>query len=81
MKCSGIVRRVDELGRVVVPKEIRSMLGVNPHNQVEIYVEDDCIVLRKHEPSCIFCDSDNDLVSYGEKKVCKSCIDKIKGLM
>lgn len=74
MKSTGIVRKVDELGRVVLPKELRSTLHIEQKDPLEIYVEGDMIILRKYEPACIFCGNASDVVSFKDKKICKDCI-------
>ena len=55
MKSVGIVRKVDELGRIVIPVELRRKFGIDIKDSMEIYTEDNCIILKKYEPSCIFC--------------------------
>lgn len=55
MKSTGIVRKIDELGRIVLPIEIRNTLDIKPKDSIEIFVDDDKIVLKKYQPSCIFC--------------------------
>ena len=77
MKSTGIVRRMDDLGRVVLPMEIRSTFNINPKDALEIFVENDCIILRKYEPACVFCGETRENVVFGEKRVCKSCIAKL----
>ena len=66
MKSTGIVRKVDELGRIVLPIELRRTLDIEEKDALEIYVEDDSIILRKYQQSCIFCDSTRDLGENGE---------------
>ena len=78
MKSPGIVRHIDELGRVVVPKELRRKLGIANTDPVEIYVEDDKIILKKYIPVCHFCGSTEDLTEYKEKNICSSCIADLK---
>ena len=78
MKSTGIVRNIDELGRVVVPKEIRTKMGIANTDPVEIYVEGDKIILTKYTPVCHFCGSDNSVVDYKGKKICQSCINEIR---
>ena len=73
MKSTGIVRKVDELGRVVIPIEIRNQFKIAEKDPLEIYVNDSSIILKKYEPNCIFCDSTDDLVEYKGKLVCKKC--------
>ena len=77
MKSTGIVRKVDELGRIVLPIELRRTLDIAERDELEIFVENDQIVLRKYESTCLFCGNDRDLVSYSEKNVCRSCIGKL----
>ncbi len=77
MKSTGIVRRMDELGRVVIPIEIRNQFDIVEKDPIEIYVEGSNIVLRKFEPNCIFCGSNKNLSSYHEKLICKDCSSKI----
>lgn len=77
MKSTGIVRKMDELGRIVLPMEIRNTFDLNPKDAMEIFVEDDCIILRKYEPACVFCGETRDCVTLEEKRVCKSCIEKL----
>ncbi|MBQ8840181.1 MAG: AbrB/MazE/SpoVT family DNA-binding domain-containing protein [Clostridia bacterium] len=77
MKSTGIVRKLDELGRIVLPMELRTTLGIDAKDPLEIFVEDDCIILKKYAPSCVFCKSTKDNVLYQGKQVCKSCIQKM----
>ena len=74
MKSTGIVRNVDELGRIVLPIELRRTLDIAEKDSMEIYIEGDAIILRKYQPACIFCDSAKDIVSYRGKNVCSDCI-------
>ena len=78
MKSTGIVRNIDELGRVVVPKELRKKLGIANTDPVEIYVEEDRIILKKYIPVCHFCGGTEGLVEYKEKRICSSCITALK---
>ena len=77
MKSTGIVRNIDELGRIVVPKEIRRKLGIANTDPVEIYVEGDKIILTKYLPVCHFCSGSENVVEYKGKKICKSCIAEL----
>lgn len=77
MKSTGIVRKMDELGRIVLPMEIRNTFDIKTKDPLEIFVEEDCIILRKYQPACVFCGDTRDNVSFGEKRVCKSCIEKL----
>ena len=81
MKSTGIVRPVDKMGRVVIPKEIRKLFKVeNDVDSFEIYMEDDKIVLKKYQPTCVFCDSLADSVQFAGYTVCKDCIKKLAEL-
>lgn len=78
MKATGIVRKVDELGRIVIPKELRDNLDIALKDPIEIFVEDDFVMLKKYQPSCIFCGEGRNLEDYNGKKICPACISKIK---
>lgn len=78
MKSTGIVRKVDELGRIVLPIELRRTLDIAERDALEIYVEGASIVLKKYRPSCIFCDSSKDVVAFKGKNVCPKCLKEIK---
>lgn len=79
MKSTGIVRKVDELGRIVLPIELRRTLDIAEKDALEIYVEGSTIVLKKHQPACIFCDSACDVITYKGKMVCASCVQELSG--
>ncbi len=74
MKSTGITRRVDELGRVVIPIELRRTMGIDQKDPLEIYVEGPMIILKKYAPACIFCDNAEDIVQFKGKNVCRKCI-------
>jgi len=78
MKSTGIVRKVDELGRVVIPIELRRTLQIGERDALEIYVDGEKIVLRKYEPACIFCGSANGVKIYREKNICTNCLEEMK---
>ena len=77
MKSTGIIRRVDELGRVVIPIEIRNQFNIIEKDPIEIYVEGGTIVLKKFEPNCIFCGNTKNLVAFNDKLICEECAKKI----
>lgn len=77
MKSTGIIRKVDELGRVVLPIELRRTLDIAERDELEIYVENDNIILRKYEPHCIFCASSQGLVSFRGKNICPDCLRQL----
>ena len=78
MKSTGIVRKVDELGRIVLPIELRRTMGIDVKDALEIYVEGDTIMLRKYEPSCVFCGNAKDIVNFKGKNVCPKCLKELK---
>ncbi len=80
MKATGIVRKVDDLGRVVLPVELRRNLGIDIKDPLEIYVDGDQVILKKYEPTCIFCGEAKAVKNYSGKNICPSCIKKIKRL-
>ena len=77
MKTTGIIRKVDDLGRIVLPIELRRMLDIAERDEMEIFMENDSIILQKYEPACLFCSSGRGLVSYKNKNVCRECIRKM----
>ena len=78
MKATGVVRKIDELGRLVVPKEMRTKMDILCGDPVEIFVEDDKIILKKYVPNCIFCGSEDGVTTFNEKNVCRACLDVLK---
>ena len=77
MKSTGVIRRVDELGRVVIPIELRTQFGISEKDPMEIYVEGSSIILKKYEPNCIFCGSSKKLTEFEGKPVFKKCATNI----
>ena len=77
MKSTGIIRKVDELGRVVIPIEIRNQFDIVEKDPIEIYVEGSTIVLKKFQPNCIFCGNTENLFEYNSKLICQDCSKKI----
>ncbi len=77
MKSTGIIRKVDELGRIVLPIELRRLMNIEPADGVEIYVEGNQIILQKHEPHCIFCGGNHDVIDFKDRSVCKACIEEM----
>ena len=80
MKSTGVVRKIDELGRIVLPIEIRNNLDIKSRDAVEIFVDGDNIVLKKYEPACIFCGNAKDVEHFGGKLICKDCLEKLKSI-
>ncbi|MBQ2968065.1 MAG: AbrB/MazE/SpoVT family DNA-binding domain-containing protein [Clostridia bacterium] len=77
MKPTGIVRPIDELGRLVLPKELRKKFNISPKDSVEFWVDGDCVVLKKYEPACIFCGEGKNMVQYENRNICSACLKKI----
>ena len=74
MKSTGIVRKVDELGRVVIPIELRRTLDIDIKDSLEIYVDGNIIMLKKYEPACVFCGDAKSITQFKEKNICRNCI-------
>ena len=77
MKSSGIVRKVDNLGRVVIAKELRKVLQIEAGTPLEIYTEGDTIMLRKYEPACVFCSEASGVTNFKGKNICTSCLKEL----
>ena len=78
MKSTGMVRKVDELGRIVLPIELRRTLDIAERDALEIYVEGSTVVLKKYRPTCIFCDSSKDISIFHGKNICPKCLRELK---
>lgn len=81
MKSTGIVRRVDDLGRIVLPRELRKILDIEPRDSLEIFMDGDTIILRKYEPQCIFCGQASGVRTFKSKNVCENCMKEINGTL
>lgn len=81
MKSTGIVRHVDEMGRLVLPIELRVSMDINPKDPLEVFVKDNMVVLKKYYPACHFCGNADNVEYFKGKIVCKNCIDEIKNNM
>lgn len=77
MKSTGIVRKVDELGRIVIPMELRRTFNIDVKDPLEIYVDEDRIILTKFEQSCIFCGTNDQMESFKDKYICRTCKSQI----
>lgn len=77
MRSTGIVRRVDELGRVVLPIELRRTLGINEGEPLEIFVDGETIVLKRYAPGCVFCGEATDTIVLHGKHVCRGCASEL----
>ena len=81
MKSTGVVRPVDRMGRVVIPKEIRKQLNIKSNvDSLEIYMENDSIILKKYQPACVFCEEILGVIEYNNHYVCPECIKKMMEL-
>lgn len=78
MKATGIVRRIDELGRVVLPIELRRTMNLDVRDPVEIFLEGESIVLRKYEAACLFCGGGHQLTTFRGKQICSECLRQLK---
>ncbi len=77
MKSTGIVRKVDELGRIVLPIELRRTLDIAERDPLEIYVDGSSIILKKYLPACIFCGESRDVAHFKGKNVCPECLKEL----
>ncbi len=73
MRSTGVVRKLDELGRIVLPMELRRTMGIEKGDGLEIFVDGEYILLRKYAPGCVFCGEAEDLVAFYGKMVCGKC--------
>jgi transcriptional pleiotropic regulator of transition state genes len=80
VKSTGIGRKVDELGRIVLPIEMRRTLDIAEKDALEIYVEGASVILKKYKPSCIFCDTSKDVSEFKGKNICPKCLKDLKSL-
>ena len=78
MKSTGIVRKVDELGRIVLPIELRRTLDIAEKDSIEIYVDGSSIILKKYEPTCVFCGDAKNITVYKGKNICANCLKELK---
>ncbi|HHD2753258.1 TPA: AbrB/MazE/SpoVT family DNA-binding domain-containing protein [Clostridium perfringens] len=78
MKSTGVVRKLDQLGRIVLPKELRKTMNLNEKDSLGIYVDGDQIILKKYDPACIFCGDARDVTNYKGKNVCEKCLEEMK---
>ena len=77
MKSTGIVRRIDELGRIVLPIELRNKMDIKNKDSIEIFVDEDKIILKKYEPACLFCGNADDVILFKGKLVCRHYLEEM----
>ena len=80
MKSTGVVRKLDDLGRIVIPIELRRTMDIAEKDAIEIYVDGASIILRKYEPTCIFCGDAKNVINYRGKNICPNCLKEMKKL-
>ncbi|EGT3614878.1 MULTISPECIES: AbrB/MazE/SpoVT family DNA-binding domain-containing protein [Clostridium] len=80
LKSTGVVRKLDQLGRIVLPKELRTVLNLKEKDALEIYVDGEQIILKKYEPACVFCGDAREVVNYRGKNICKKCLEEMKSI-
>ncbi|MDM0678256.1 AbrB/MazE/SpoVT family DNA-binding domain-containing protein [Clostridium sp.] len=80
LKSTGVVRELDQLGRIVLPKELRTVLNLKEKDALEIYVDGEQIILKKYEPACVFCGDSREVVNYRGKNICKKCLEEMKSI-
>lgn len=78
MRQACFIRKIDELGRIVLPIEIRQQLDIKKKDPLEISINDNGVFLKKNYPVCAFCNSTSELINFFEKNICKNCINKLK---
>ena len=80
MKSTGIVRKIDDLGRMVIPIELRQTMNINKKDPMEIYVDEDKIILKKYEPACIFCGNADNTIEFKGRTICEDCLENMQDL-
>lgn len=80
MKATGIIRKIDSLGRIVIPKELRTIYDFKEYDPIEIFIDEDVIMLKKYNKSCVLCQEEEDLINFNDKKICLKCLKVIKAI-
>ncbi|MBQ1977451.1 MAG: AbrB/MazE/SpoVT family DNA-binding domain-containing protein [Ruminococcus sp.] len=78
MKAAGYLVRVDNLGRIVIPVRIRRSMELAPDSCLELFTEENKIIMQKYQESCVFCNAEDNLIEHGGKYICKTCLESIK---
>lgn len=78
MKSTGFVKKIDELGRILIPKELRASMELDSKDALEMFVDGDRIVLQKYQPACIFCNNADNIIFFEGRRICTSCLSKLK---
>jgi transcriptional pleiotropic regulator of transition state genes len=77
MKSTGVVRKIDELGRVVLPSELRRVFGIHEGDELEISVNGEQIILQKRQDLCLFCGAESPAIEYRSRRVCEDCAGEL----
>lgn len=77
MKSTGVVRKIDELGRIVLPSELRRVFGIREGDELEISVDGDRVILQKRQDVCLFCSAENPALELNGRRVCNSCAGEL----
>ena len=77
MKPVGAVKSIDNLNRILLPKQLRKMMSIQTGDQFEIFVDDDSIILKKYEPTCLFCSSTDNIIEFKGKGICRNCLQEL----
>ena len=77
MKSTGVVRKIDELGRIVLPSELRRVFGIREGDELEISVDGNRVILEKRQDVCLFCSAEDNLITFEGRAVCRSCAGKL----
>lgn len=80
MKSTGIVRKLDDLGRFVLPMELRKVMDINPGDSMEIYTDDSSVIFKKYQPACVFCGEAKNVTYYKTKNICQNCINELQAI-
>lgn len=80
MTDTGVIRPVDKLGRVVIPIEIRNKFGIKEKDKMHFHINNNDIILRKHQQECVFCGKQEELVDLKMQKVCQKCYEEMRGV-
>ncbi len=78
MKSTGIVRKIDSLGRFVIPIELRNVMDISTNDSIEIFTDEDKIILKKYQPSCLFCGNADNITYFKGKLICQDCLNEMK---
>ena len=80
MRATGIIRAIDSFGRIVLPSELRKVMDVKAGDNLEFFTEDNRVIIKKYEITCLFCSNQDDLIDFEGKKICPECVEKLKKL-